>query len=102
MPKSALPGGSGFDSQHVPAVLTVADPTNGICLLLSEANPHAGGGTLPPVVTQVYYGRVERLGTQEGVSRKGMVPEGSSSDTGTLLPPSLTDPQARGMHLHNC
>lgn len=31
-----------------------------------------------------------------------MVPAGSSSDTGTLLPPLLTGPQGRGMHLSNC
>lgn len=67
------PGGSGFDPQHVPAVLAVADPANGIRLLFGEADTHAGGGTLPTVVTQVDDGGVKRLWTQgEGsAGRKG-------------------------------
>lgn len=72
-PRQCSPGGSGFDPQHVPAVLAVADPANGIRLLFGEADPHAGGGTLPTVVTQVDDGGVKRLWTQgEGsAGRKG-------------------------------
>lgn len=61
MLKPPSPRGSGFDPQHVPAVLAVADPANGICLLFGEADPHAGGGTLPAVVTQVNDGGVKSL-----------------------------------------
>lgn len=69
------PRGSRFDPQHVPAVLAVADPADGICLLFGEANPHAGRRALPAIVTQVNDGRVKSLQTQGGVSRKEWSPK---------------------------
>lgn len=75
MLKSPSPCGSRFDPQHVPAVLAVADPANGICLLFGEADPHAGRRAFPTVVTQVDDGGVESLQTQGGVSRKERSPE---------------------------
>lgn len=60
-PQTCLPGGPGSDSQHVPAVLTISDSANGVCLFFGETSTVIGSRALPAIFTQVHYGHVKGL-----------------------------------------
>lgn len=59
---SDSPCGAWFDAQHVPRVLAVTDASDGVGLLLGEADADLSHRTLAAVLAHVGDGREERLG----------------------------------------